>query len=331
MGRRVSDCPSRRLHRRRELVARSRPLFRTSPLCLAALEFRVDASRRGRVHLDFARHRQPGTCPAHADALESRRVLLECRRPGSRECTNGQSRLRTHLPALPCISRRNFSALPKSLLCVALLVPCLGLAQVSDHTEHESVGWVPQEILSRPVPLRNGIGPYQETVTTSSAEAQRFYNQGTAYLHSYVWIEAARSFHQALRADPKMSMAYLGLSYAYSPMDYAAARRSRASAIAFGRLERPGAEQNPHSRAAVGRHGGRHQPGQAYGVPAGDRRRFGRPSGRRGTAVATRPSRRAYAIWRRARVCSVRDSLLPESTGDISEQFRGAPFSGPLL
>ena len=33
-----------------------------------------------------------------------------------------------------------------------------------------------------------------------SPEAQRFYDQGLAYLHNYVWIEAARSFHQALRA-----------------------------------------------------------------------------------------------------------------------------------
>jgi len=35
-------------------------------------------------------------------------------------------------------------------------------------------------------------------------------------LHSYVWIEAARSFNQALRLDPKVAMAYLGLSRTYS-------------------------------------------------------------------------------------------------------------------
>ena len=28
----------------------------------------------------------------------------------------------------------------------------------------------------------------------SSKEAQAFYDQGLAYLHSYIWIEAARSF-----------------------------------------------------------------------------------------------------------------------------------------
>jgi tetratricopeptide (TPR) repeat protein len=52
-------------------------------------------------------------------------------------------------------------------------------------------------------------------VSTSSPEAQAFYDQGLAYLHSFVWIEAVRSFHQALRNDPNMAMAFLGLTDAY--------------------------------------------------------------------------------------------------------------------
>jgi len=42
-----------------------------------------------------------------------------------------------------------------------------------------------------------------------------FYDQGLSYLHSYVWIEAARSFHQALRADPNLAMSYVELADAY--------------------------------------------------------------------------------------------------------------------
>src|SRR5712692_10647014 len=74
-------------------------------------------------------------------------------------------------------------------------------------------------ILQRAVPLRDGIGRANERVTTSSAEAQAFYDQGLAYLHSYVWVEAARSFNQALRHDGKLAMAYVGLSCAYSGLD----------------------------------------------------------------------------------------------------------------
>ncbi|MFY9527834.1 MAG: hypothetical protein WBC04_09835 [Candidatus Acidiferrales bacterium] len=77
------------------------------------------------------------------------------------------------------------------------------------------MGWVPNEILERPVPLRQGIGKVHEEVTTSSPQAQAFYDQGFAYLHSYVWIEAARSFNQALRLDPSLAMAYIGLSDVY--------------------------------------------------------------------------------------------------------------------
>jgi tetratricopeptide (TPR) repeat protein len=85
-------------------------------------------------------------------------------------------------------------------------------AQQSPHAGHSGTGVVPLEILQRPVTLRTGIGRLHEKVSTPSPEAQSFYDQGLAYLHSYVWIEAARSFHQALRADPKLGMAYLGLT-----------------------------------------------------------------------------------------------------------------------
>src|SRR5215472_5947386 len=83
-------------------------------------------------------------------------------------------------------------------------------------SEHDDIGWVPREILERPVSLRDGLGPMHQSVTTSSPEAQKYYDQGLAYLHSYVWIEAARSFNQSLRLDPKMALAYIGLSRTYS-------------------------------------------------------------------------------------------------------------------
>lgn len=83
------------------------------------------------------------------------------------------------------------------------------------HEGHFATGPVPREILERPVVLRSGIGSLHEKVTTSSPEAQAFYDQGLAYLHSYVWIEAIRSFHQSLRLDPNLAMAFLGLTDAY--------------------------------------------------------------------------------------------------------------------
>lgn len=83
------------------------------------------------------------------------------------------------------------------------------------HPGHEAGSHVPSELLQRPLPLRQGIGKVHEDVSASSPQAQAFYDQGLAYLHSFVWIEAARSFHQALRLDPSLAMAQLGLSDAY--------------------------------------------------------------------------------------------------------------------
>jgi len=88
-------------------------------------------------------------------------------------------------------------------------------APQASHEAHQATGPVPREILERAVVLRPGIGTLHEKVTTSSPEAQAFYDQGLAYVHSFVWIEAIRSFHQALRLDPNLAMAFLGLTDAY--------------------------------------------------------------------------------------------------------------------
>lgn len=101
--------------------------------------------------------------------------------------------------------------------------------------------YVPPNLLDRPVGLRSGVGNSHEAVTTSSKEAQALYDQGINYLESYVWIEASRSFHQALRLDPKLMMAYLGLSYVQSGLENPAGAKQyleSAQALAAGASER---------------------------------------------------------------------------------------------
>lgn len=96
------------------------------------------------------------------------------------------------------------------------------------------VGGIPSELLRQPVALRQGLGTYSSPTSTKSPEAQAFFEQGMAYLHGFVWVEAARSFHQALRADSTLLMARVGLSRIYSQLeDSAAARREarRAGAL----------------------------------------------------------------------------------------------------
>src|SRR5258708_11733877 len=128
-----------------------------------------------------------------------------------------------------------------ALVVLGLLADAASPAQQAPHDGHPNTGPVPLEILQRPATLRTGIGEVHEKVSTHSPEAQSFYDQGLAYVHSYVWIEAARSFHQALRLDPNLGMAYLGLTDAFIGLhDVSTARATfeRAKALEKGISDR---------------------------------------------------------------------------------------------
>jgi tetratricopeptide (TPR) repeat protein len=100
---------------------------------------------------------------------------------------------------------------------------------------------LPREVIERPLPLRKGIGSAHDAVATKDPQAQAYYDQGLAYLHSYMWIEAARSFHQALRLDPALAIAGVGLSYAYVELNAPADGRA---AIAQAQRLAPGSSEH---------------------------------------------------------------------------------------
>jgi tetratricopeptide (TPR) repeat protein len=114
---------------------------------------------------------------------------------------------------------------------------CTSAAAQHEHGGALIGGHVPREIIERPVPIRTGIGNVQHPTSTKSPEAQGFYEQGLAYLHSYVWLEAARSFNQALRTDQNFALAWVGLSRAYSGLEdpkAAGEAQEKAKALAEG-------------------------------------------------------------------------------------------------
>ncbi len=109
------------------------------------------------------------------------------------------------------------------LLLLGLLVVPPVSAQEMSAEEHSHmggvVGYVPREVLERPITLRDNVGHVNDPVTTKNTEAKTFYNQGMAYVHSYVWIDAARSFNQALRLDPAIALAHIGLFRVFINLD----------------------------------------------------------------------------------------------------------------
>ena len=135
-------------------------------------------------------------------------------------------------------------------LAVSCLFVAPGGAQEDPHAACASMGWVPREILERPVALRAGVGNAHEVVSTSSPPAQALYDQAVNYLHGYVWIEAARSFREALRLDPKLAMAWVGLSRVYSGLDDPGqARRALAEAQALATAASPREQRRVALRA----------------------------------------------------------------------------------
>jgi tetratricopeptide (TPR) repeat protein len=65
---------------------------------------------------------------------------------------------------------------------------------------------------SLPAKILEGQGSVTFPITTSSPEAQRFFNQGVAQMHSFWAREAERSFLQAAQLDPAAPMPWWGVA-----------------------------------------------------------------------------------------------------------------------
>ncbi|HEY7546843.1 MAG TPA: redoxin domain-containing protein, partial [Blastocatellia bacterium] len=59
-----------------------------------------------------------------------------------------------------------------------------------------------------------GIGKVHFPITTSNPEAQKWFDQGMALIHSFWFYEAERAFRWVLKLDPECAMGYWGLAMA---------------------------------------------------------------------------------------------------------------------
>ena len=82
-------------------------------------------------------------------------------------------------------------------------------------------------------PLFEGLGSHTRKVTTTSPEAQRYFDQGLTFLYAFNHDEAIRSFRQAAELDPSCAMALVG-------------RRPRQRAA----HQQPGRPPEAHAKAA---------------------------------------------------------------------------------
>jgi tetratricopeptide (TPR) repeat protein len=100
------------------------------------------------------------------------------------------------------------------------------------------------------VPLFNDLGTHHHAITTSNAEAQRYFDQGLRLVFGFNHDEAERAFREAARLDPSSAMAWWGVALALGPninlpLDdarnaraLAAVHRAEAQASAASEIER---------------------------------------------------------------------------------------------
>jgi len=89
------------------------------------------------------------------------------------------------------------------IFLILLLVPAVAVGQHSH---------APATTPAPPATLATGLGDINHPVTTNNAEAQKFFNQGLAYIYAFNHAEAINSFKQAAKLDPDLAMAYWGVA-----------------------------------------------------------------------------------------------------------------------
>ena len=101
-------------------------------------------------------------------------------------------------------------ALAAALFAIA---PLANAAQAPKPAKADNCAPPPSAIApALPATLLEGMGTVHLPITTSSPEAQKFFDQGLAQMHSFWAREAERSFLQAAALDPKAPMPQWGVA-----------------------------------------------------------------------------------------------------------------------
>ncbi|MGH4003041.1 MAG: hypothetical protein ACRDSO_02875, partial [Pseudonocardiaceae bacterium] len=69
----------------------------------------------------------------------------------------------------------------------------------------------------QPAPLFNDLGDHQHSITTTSTDAQRYFNQGLTLGFAFNHAEAERSFRYAAMLDPQCAMCWWGVAFVLGP------------------------------------------------------------------------------------------------------------------
>lgn len=95
---------------------------------------------------------------------------------------------------------------------ICLLVPASSVAQ--DNGPELPAGF------DEPMPIHHdgkGLGPFSRPITTTSHEAQLYFDQGVQLIYAFDPNLGARSFREGWKRDPDCAMCYFGEAWAWGP------------------------------------------------------------------------------------------------------------------
>ena len=106
----------------------------------------------------------------------------------------------------------NFIAALVAIMAGLFIAESLIAAQTNEQDDVQST-----VVAGQLAPRLQNLGNHKFPVTTNSARAQLFINQGLMLAYGFNHAEAGRSFREAARLDPNCAMAYWGLALVLGP------------------------------------------------------------------------------------------------------------------
>src|SRR5262249_29361598 len=127
---------------------------------------------------------------------------------------------------------------------IAVLIAAPGAPSAAQHEERPRPGDFDQ-----PIRLYDaGLGASNRSISSPSAEARAYFNQGFQLMYAFAKAEAGRSFREAQRRDPECAICYWGEAWAWGP--YVNGRMTAADASrAYSAIHRALALAEQHASA----------------------------------------------------------------------------------
>src|SRR5271154_6014836 len=95
---------------------------------------------------------------------------------------------------------------------ILVLFAAASVTTAAAQTAHVHADSAERPSASLPPPVMiAGVGNSHLKITTTSAEAQRWFDQGLSLLHCFWDFEALRAFREAARLDPECAMCQWGI------------------------------------------------------------------------------------------------------------------------